>query len=230
MAISAASQLLDAIRQAGLLEKAQLDELTRRPSQADARALAKELLDRGWLTAYQINQLLNADGRGLVLGPYVLLDRLGEGGMGQVFKARHRGLQRLVALKLIRQEFVADAETIGRFYREMQVTSKLAHPNVVKAYDAGPVGSAHALAMEYIEGTDLEHLVKKSGPLPVAQAGDFIRQAALGLQHIHEHGLVHRDIKPQNLILSKPGPQGTGLGQIKILDLGLARLQDSVHG
>src|SRR5262245_19165932 len=84
--------------------------------------------------------------------------------------------------------------------------------------------------MEYVEGTDLQHMVKESGPLSVSQASDFIRQAARGLQHIHENGLVHRDIKPSNLLLSKPGPQGTGFGQIKILDLGLARLQESVHG
>src|SRR5262249_46947492 len=153
----------------------------------------------------------------------------GEGGMGQVFKARHRGLNRLVALKLIRQEFVADAETIGRFYREMQVTSKLSHPNVVKAYDAGPVGTSHVLAMEYLEGIDLERLVKQSGPLPVAKACDYISQAAQGLQHIHEHGLVHRDIKPQNLFVSK-AHGSLSVGMLKILDLGLARLQESAHG
>src|SRR5262249_16732548 len=127
---------------------------------------------------------------------------LGEGGTGQVFLARQQRVGKTVALKVIRSELVADAEIVQRFYREIQVISKLQHPNIVHALDAGPVGATHFLAMEYIEGIDLQHLVKESGPLPVGQACDYIRQAALGLQHIHENGLVHRDIKPSNLLLS----------------------------
>src|SRR5262249_30983225 len=153
----------------------------------------------------------------LLLGPYLILDRLGEGGAGQVFKARHQKMNRIIALKVIRPELLADQEVVARFYREIQVVSQLDHPNVVHAYDAGPVAAGHFLAMEYIEGTDLGKLVKQHGPLPLAQASEYIRQAALGLQHAHERGLVHRDIKPHNLILSLRD------GLIKVADLGLAR-------
>jgi serine/threonine protein kinase len=139
----------------------------------------------------------------------VILERLGEGGMGQVY--------RLVTLKVICRDFVSDAEILGRFYREMQVTSRLTHPNLIRAYDAGPLGDTYFLAMEYIEGTDLDELVRQGGPLRPARACEYIHQAALGLQAIHEHGLVHRDIKPANLLLvagrqhldaGRPIPQG----------------------
>ena len=175
------------------------------------------------MTPYQINQLLQGRGHELVLGPYLILERLGEGGAGQVFKARHQKMNRVVALKVIRRELLADAEVVGRFYREIQVVSQLDHPNVVHAYDAGPVGATHFLAMEYVEGTDLGRLVKQSGPLPVLQACEYIRQAALGLQHAHERGLVHRDIKPHNLIMSLSD------GLIKVADLGLARLSRTAN-
>src|SRR5262249_16668995 len=113
---------------------------------------------------------------------------------------------------------------VARFYREVRVLSQLDHPNVVHAYDAGPTGVTHFLAMEYIEGTDLGRLVKQDGRLPVLQACEYIRQAALGFHHAHEKGLVHRDIKPHNLILSLRE------GLIKVADLGLARLERSTSG
>jgi serine/threonine protein kinase len=202
-----------------VLAAGQKKELARLTGQfSEARLLAGELLRRGWLTAYQVNQLLQGRGAELTAGPYVLLERLGEGGAGQVFKARHRRLDRLVALKLIRKELLADPEVVGRFQREIQVLSQLDHPNIVHAYDAGAAGGTHFLAMEYVEGSDLGRLVKQGGPMPVFQACAYIRQAALGLQHAHERGLVHRDIKPHNLIMSVRD------GLIKVADLGLARL------
>jgi len=219
--------LVDGLRQQQLVSPAQLDTIARdlQPRFPDPRTLGKELLQRGWLTAYQLNQLALGRGAELVMGPYRVLERLGEGGMGQVFKARHQRLERVVALKLIRKELLADPEIVARFYREIQIISGLEHPNIIHAYDAGPLGPTHFLAMEYVEGTDLQRLVKQAGPLPPAQACDYVRQAALGLQYAHEKGLVHRDIKPSNLVLLKPsdGAQST----IKILDLGLARLQRS---
>jgi serine/threonine protein kinase len=231
MAISTAT-FVDTVRQNQLLSPTQLDELSRhfKPGSTDPRALAKDLCARGWLTPYQVEQLLSGNGNALVLGPYVLLQWLGEGGMGQVFKARHCKLGRTVALKVIRKENVVDAESVGRFQREMQVTSRLEHPNVVRALDAGPLGGTLALIMEYVEGTDLDRLVKERGPLPVAEACDVLRQAAQGLQHIHEHGLIHRDIKPSNLMVATDN-RGSARGPVvKILDLGLARLQDGCHG
>src|SRR6266853_4597306 len=165
------------------------------------RELAQELLRRGWLTAFQINLIAKGRGRELTLGPYVILERIGEGGMGQVFKARQTSLHRLVALKVIRPECLANQRVIRRFLREIHAASQLAHPNVVRAYDADQIDGAYYIAMEYVEGIDLARLVKQSGPLPVWQACDLIRQAALGLQHAFEQGLVHRDIKPANLLL-----------------------------
>jgi serine/threonine protein kinase len=186
---------------------------------AAARELAAKLIQSGHLTAYQANLLLQGRGAELTVGPYLLLERLGEGGTGQVFKARHQAMNRMVALKLVRRELLADSEVVGRFYREVAVISRLEHPGIVRAYDAGPAGDTHFLVMEYVEGTDLARVVKERGPLPVDLACAFVRQAALGLQHIHEKGLVHRDIKPSNLFLASK------TGSIKILDLGLARCQ-----
>jgi tRNA A-37 threonylcarbamoyl transferase component Bud32 len=147
---------------------------------------------------------------------YRILTKLGEGGMGAVYLAEHKLMHRQVALKVIRADLSAQPQLIQRFQREVQAAAQLSHPNIVIAYDAEQAGSCHFLVMEYVEGTDLARLVKERGPLSVRQACDCVRQAALGLQHAHEHQLIHRDLKPQNLMR-------TAEGQIKILDFGLAR-------
>jgi len=262
--VTTLASLTEMLRSTGLLSDAQLRELDRelRARCADLRALARELLARDWLTAYQVNQILQGRGQDLVLGPYGLLERLGSGSTGWVFKARHRHLQRLVALKVLRRELLSDTEVVARFYQEIRGVSQLSHPHVIHAYDAGPIGRTHVLIMEYAPGIDLARLVQQSGPLPVAQACMYVCQAALGLQHIHQRGLVHRDVKPSNLLLVNGGVAGgewsqttshdlpltthhspltnrglTPLGspsltthQIKILDLGLARLGKVVRG
>jgi WD40 repeat protein/serine/threonine protein kinase len=235
MAIAAVADFVDAIQLHGLLDPSQIEKLP--DVQAgidDPRTLAQRLLALDWLTPYQVNYLLQRRGGELVLGSYVLLQRLGEGGTGHVYKARHQAMRRIVALKVIRKELLTDAEVLARFYREIQVASQVAHPHVVHAYDAGPVGDTHFLAMEYVNGIDLSRQVKRSGALSVKQACDYIRQAALGLQHIHEQGLVHRDIKPSNLLLAEsPGPQAQAnaqpaVGLVKVSDLGLARFQKTL--
>ena len=138
--------------------------------------------------------------------------------MGQVFKARHRTMGRIAAIKLIRKERLEHPQAVKRFQREVRLAAALAHPNIVRVYDADEIAGTHLMVMEYIAGAiDLAKLVKKQGPLPVPQACEYIRQAALGLQHAHERGLVHRDIKPANLLL-------TGGQTVKVLDMGLARL------
>jgi serine/threonine protein kinase len=224
--ITSGRDLIDALRRYSLLGARELDELVqdRGTATQEPRLLAQRLLERNWLTPYQVNQLLQGKGGELLLGSYVLLERLGEGGAGQVFKARHQKMNRVVAIKLVRKELLTDAEVVARFYREIQIVSQLDHPNIVHAYDAGPAGAGHFLAMEYVEGTDLGKLVKKNGPLQVAQACEYIRQAALGLQHAHERGLVHRDIKPHNLLLASGGRESPGENLVKLTDLGLARL------
>jgi serine/threonine protein kinase/WD40 repeat protein len=221
MPITAATDLLEALRQGRLLEPDQLEEATRRliVRFPEPRNLARELVKRGWLTPYQVNQIFHGKGRDLLLGSYVVLERLGEGGMGQVLKARNWKLGRIVALKVIRKERLAHGEAVRRFQREIQAVAQLGHPNVVAAFDADHIGDTHFFAMEYVEGTDLSRLVKEKGPLAVASACDYARQAALGLQHAFERGLTHRDIKPANLLL-------TGAGKlVKILDMGLARVE-----
>lgn len=224
MTIASTASLVTALRQYRLLEAAQLEEVARTLQDRcpNPKGLAGELIRRGWLTPYQANQLLRGRGQELLLGSYVLLERLGEGGMGQVFKARNWKLGRVVALKLIRKERLDNPEALRRFEREVRAASALSHPNIVPALDADQIDGTLLLVMEYIEGaSDLKQLVKKNGPLPVPQACEYIRQAALGLQHAYERGMVHRDIKPANLLLTAGG------NTIKILDMGLARLDES---
>src|ERR1043165_8327409 len=218
MATAPTTSLLNNLQQYHVLDTKQLDEISSLHF-PDPKSLAKELIQRGWLTAYQANQLLSGKGQELVLGSYILLERLGEGGMGQVFKARHRNMGRIAAIKLIRKERLGNPNAVRRFQREVRAAAALSHPNIVRADDADEIAGTCLMVMEYIEGAiDLPRLVKKNGPLPISQACDYIRQAALGLQHAYERGMVHRDIKPANLLLASNGKA------IKILDMGLARL------
>jgi len=219
MPLDSAVALVDALRLGHLLEPHQLAELTRdlAARSLEPRALAGELIRRGWLTPFQANHLLQGRGGELLLGSYVLLERLGEGGMGAVYKARNWKLGRVVALKVIRKERLASEDAVRRFHREIRAAAALSHPNIVAAHDADEVHGTHFFAMECVEGSDLAKLIKQHGPLPLAQACDWVRQAAVGLQHAHERGMVHRDIKPHNLLLTKQGV-------VKILDMGLARV------
>jgi WD40 repeat protein/serine/threonine protein kinase len=148
---------------------------------------------------------------------YRVLSLLGAGGMGAVYKAEHRLMERTVALKVMTRAFVASEATVDRFRREVKAAARLSHPNIVAAYDAEQAGDVHFLVMEYVEGTDLARWLAARGPLPVEEACEYARQCATGLRHAHEHGMIHRDIKPHNLMRT-PG------GTIKILDFGLARL------
>jgi serine/threonine protein kinase len=211
-------------RDLGLIDPARLDEVAELEQHvSDPDALARQLAARGLLTSYQAEQLIQGRGRLLVLGDYVLLEPLGEGGMGQVFKARHRRLGHVVALKTIRADRLNHPQALRRFRREMEAAGQLEHPNIVRALDAGEDDGTLYFAMEYLAGIDLGRLVLHRGPLPVGPACEYIRQAALGLQHAHERGLVHRDIKPSNLFLAWADG---GPGTIKLLDLGLARFTE----
>jgi len=146
---------------------------------------------------------------------YRIVELIGRGGMGCVYRAEHRLMNRTVAIKVINPQLVQNAQAVERFRREVQAAAKLSHPNIVTAYDAEQAGNAHFLVMEFVEGTDLASVVNQRGPMSVAEACDCIRQAADGLEHAHERGMVHRDIKPHNLML-------TASGQVRILDFGLA--------
>lgn len=236
MALASVSTLVEALRGQGLLATEQFDEIERdlQHRHADARALAADLLRRNWLTPFQVNQLLQERGIPLVLGGYVLLERIGEGGMGQVFKARHLRLGRYAAIKIIRPELLTQAAAVQRFEREARAAAQLNHTNIVAVYDFSEAKGLHFLVMEYVQGIDLSRRLEESGPLPVLEACEYIRQTAIGLQHAHERGLVHRDIKPHNLLIADCRTTIDDLNEksaianhqsaiLKILDMGLAR-------
>jgi serine/threonine-protein kinase len=219
MPITTSDKLIEELRGHSLLSSSQLAELEKLPERPpDSRDLAREIVKREWLTKYQANLVYQGRGKELFLGPYVLIDKLGEGGMGEVYRARHQRLERVVALKLIRTDKIKSKDTVSRFQREARAAAQLSHPNIVTLFDDGQEGDIHYLAMEYVKGVDLSKWVREKGPMPVPNACNFIRQAALGLQHAHERGLVHRDIKPSNLMLV------AGTPQVKVLDMGLARI------
>jgi eukaryotic-like serine/threonine-protein kinase len=221
-AVHATEAFLANIRGCGLLKTQHLEELETwaRATHPDVRAVARELNRRAWLTAFQIKEIFKGHGRDLSLGRYVLLDLLGEGGMGRVYKAHDTRLGRDVALKIIRKEKLKHPAAETRFKHEIEALAKMRHPNVVQVFNADQVGDTHYYEMEFVDGADLTRLVKERGPLPVADACEYIRQAALGLQHAHEMGLVHRDIKPSNILVARSGRV------VKLVDLGLARLME----
>jgi len=160
---------------------------------------------------------------GIVFGNYRIDEFLAQGGMGAVYRATHTSLDRVVALKTLTSSRLNHRKSIARFQREMKAVGRLNHPNIVKALDAGEVDGVHYIAMELVDGIDLSTLLKRSGTLAIPDACEIIRQAAEGLQYIHEKGLVHRDIKPSNIMLTRDG-------KVKILDLGLAHVSGLLEG
>lgn len=180
------------------------------------------LVAKGALTAYQARELMAGRGTALVLGNYRLLEKLGAGGMGTVFRAEHRRMKRIVALKVLSSKLTKSAELVQRFQREVEAAARLTHPNIVHAFDADEVRGTHFLVMEYVTGSNLEAIVRERGPLPVSLALRCLLQAAQGLEYAHQRGVVHRDIKPANLLLDDEE-------QVKILDMGLARLTAGVE-
>lgn len=177
------------------------------------RPIAKKLVEMNVLSTYQADQLMTGRAK-LNLGPYIITDWIGQGGMGQVFKAVHELLGRESAVKVLPQH-KSTPEAIESFRREIRAQAKLDHPNLVRAFDAGEDGNVHFLVVEYVPGTDLRRLVRSKGNLSVQQAASIVKQAAEGLAEAHRCGLIHRDIKPGNILV-------TNDGIAKLSDLGLA--------
>jgi len=207
--------------QSGALKPDEMTEiLESAPHAQTAEELAERLTDSGRLTNYQSQLLLEPAGRPLLISDYLILEPIGSGGMGTVYKALHRRMKRLVALKVIRADLDQDPERLKRFEREVQTAARLSHPHIVTAYDAGEAEGTHYLICEYIDGESLLQLVRDSGPLDFADALHCLQQIAEGLAYAHTQGVIHRDIKPANILVDDQG-------DLKILDMGLARLQES---
>jgi serine/threonine protein kinase len=209
------ADLIGLIRKSGLIDETALVEhaldLPREP-----RACAEALVEAELLTSFQAKLLLAGRAKALVMGAYRVLRPLGQGGMGVVYLAEHAALGRRVAVKVLTEEQSREKLGLARFFREARAAAALDHPNIVRLHDIAEIDGTHFLVMEFVDGTDLQALVDGTGPLHMAQAADYIAQAARGLEHAHDRGFIHRDIKPANLIVGKDGV-------VRVLDMGLAR-------
>lgn len=215
----ALQQFVKQLEESGIVSPGTIREFLPSADQPqDAAALARALIRNNHLTKYQAEQVVRGKAKSLFLGNYLVLDKIGQGGMGQVFKAQHRRMDRVVAIKILPPEVTRDPASIARFEREVRTAAKLDHRNIVTAYDADQADGVHFLVMQFVDGSDLSALVKRDGPFGVDEAVNYVQQAARGLSAAHADGVVHRDIKPANLLLDKKGT-------IKILDMGLARIQ-----
>lgn len=191
------------------------------------RALLEKLVTHRLLTEYQLTRIESGQRFGLILGNYRVLNRLGGGGMGVVYLAQHVQLPRQVAIKVVSERPGVDAVMLDRFYAEMEVAARLRHPNIVAAVDAGSIdgenaieSTLHYFVMEYAPGHDLEKLVNREGPLAISLVCDYFYQIAAGLEAVHQLEMVHRDVKPANILITEEG-------RAKLLDFGLARHFDT---
>lgn len=224
MAELTANKLLDLIKRSGLVEEARLRAFLATETDRlggslpdDQNELAQLFIDAGLITEWQSEKLLAGRHKGFKLGKYKLLDQIGKGGMSSVYLAEHTMMRRRVAIKVLPKARVNDASYLERFQLEARAVARLDDPNIVRAFDIDNQGDIHYIVMEYVEGRDLHQVVSDQGPLDYETAADYIAQAANGLQHAHEMGLVHRDIKPANCLLDRHKT-------VKLLDMGLAKL------
>ena len=220
------------LRESRLLSDDQLDQLEGRVNTMDMTTLAAHLLENEWLTSYQLKRVQEGQVRGLVLGQYRVLDELGEGGFGRVYKAVHGMMNRLAALKVIAPKWAQNPSGRNLFLREVSAITRLAHPNIALAYDANQTDDILWFAMEYVDGPNLEQFVANRSPLPISFVCTLIIQVARALQFAHENGIVHRDVKPANLLISGAGserksvvfPFDSADVLVKVVDFGLAKL------
>jgi serine/threonine protein kinase len=217
-------QFVRNLRDSGLLSQEEIDSsLSAQSIRKDmaGEAVAERLVAAGKLTKFQATAVSDRRFEELVIGNYLVLDRLGAGGMGTVFKARHQRMKRVVALKVLSRDVAKSEHFVQRFQREVEAVARLNHPNIVMAYDADEAAVGHFLVMEFVDGRDLATTVQERGPLPVPEAVECILQAARALDYAHRQGIIHRDIKPANLLRDVSGV-------VKVADLGLARFNDAL--
>jgi eukaryotic-like serine/threonine-protein kinase len=206
------SAVLDEARLSGYVEKLRADPDAPR----DLSSIAGLFVRDGLLTFFQAEQFLQGKWKRFTIGKYKVLERLGSGGMGQVFLCEHKLMRRRVAVKVLPTQKAADPSSLERFYREARAVAALDHPNIVRAYDIDQDDNLHFLVMEYVDGASLQEMIRKTGPMDPTRACHYMYWSAIGLQHAHAQGLIHRDIKPGNILVDRTGV-------VKILDLGLAR-------
>ncbi len=215
-----ASAFLAALERSGALPDAKWREVRERFGRItdldDSSVLAHQLVEERTLTEFQARRLLQGK-KGLAVGRYALLDHIGKGARGRVFKARHLLMDRVVALKVVLPDVAVKKGAVSRFFREMKIVALLDHPNVVRAIDADVHEGCPYIVMEYLQGDDLGHVFARRGPMPPDEVINYMAQAARGLAHAHEKGVIHRDIKPTNVFLAD-----TGI--VKVLDLGCGEL------
>ncbi len=224
MSVNSPEEFCEVLERSRLLEQAALEAvrvLLRRPTQPSAVHLAQWCVKHGHLTVWQAQQLLGGRSHFFLVGTYKFIDQVAEGAMGEVFKAEHAVMRRTVAVKVLSKARLTHPNAVARFHREVEAMGALEHPNIVRAYDAGHIDRTYYLVMEFIDGSDLNAWSEKYRRLPIAWACEFIRQAALGLDHAHLLGMVHRDIKPGNIMVTWNEDERRPL--VKVLDLGLAR-------
>lgn len=205
------------LAKSGLMSPDEAHALIRELAPSDSTSLADSLVARSRLTPFQARALLLGRWRGLVLGDYAVLEPLGKGGMGRVFKAEHRGTKRIACVKVMSKANANDSQYLDRFRREAKLVSALRHPHIVESFGFGEADGIPYLVMEFVQGSDLSQYIKEHGPLSVRSATDVVRQTARGMDYAHRRGVVHRDIKPGNLLAD-------ARGHVRVLDLGLARL------
>jgi predicted Ser/Thr protein kinase len=193
-------QFVQTLSDSGLMTKQEVQQLLGGLSEDDqpktGEEMAKLLFRQGKLTKFQTQSVYKGRAKGLILGDYVLLDQIGAGGMGQVFRAQHRRMKRIVALKVLTADVTNNDQAVARFQQEVEVAARLVHANIVTVFDAGESNNTHFLVMEYVKGMDLADVIAERGSLPLAEALDYILQAARGLEYAHSQDVIHRDIKP----------------------------------
>ncbi len=216
------------LKVSGLLTPEEIEQLEHEAQTVPLGRIRQMLLQEGILNDYQMRRILDAEAQGLVMGQYRILGEIGAGGCGQVYKARHNLMERIVALKVIGPELLKNRNARDIFLREVIASTRLSHPNIATAYDANEHEGKLFFVMEYIEGTTLDAYVEARGPMPIPLACTVMLETAMALQHAHEKGLVHRDIKPANLILRDTVPMESSSTEstslVKVVDFGLARI------